>query len=167
MAPVGSPATIQWQTTQPYESAVLVRPGASLRLENINVRHSSPSVANNYSVFCQEGKLEAVACDISSASGSGIGIEGGAAVLSDCQIRNCKLSGAVVAGALFTSEAQEVDVAATKVRPSHIILLIVDTLLFSWTLALLYSVVAACCAAAETLVWIRCWHTSRCKRNFR
>ena len=119
LAPVVSRATIQWRTTQPYEAAVLVRPGATLRLENINVRHSSPSVANNYSVFCQEGTLEAASCDISSASGSGIGIEGGTALISDCKIRDCKGSGAVVAGALLDSDTQELDSTSTKVCFSH------------------------------------------------
>lgn len=115
-----TPTTIQWQTTQPYESTVTVRPGARLRLENINLRHSSPSVANNYCCFCQEGAFEAVNCDINSKTGSGIGLEGGTAFISDSRIQGCRGSGAVVAGALLTSDiGLDPDNSATpKVRSS-------------------------------------------------
>jgi hypothetical protein len=104
IAPATNAATIEWQTTQPYESTVVVHPGARLRLENVVVRHSSPSIANNYAIFCQEGALEAVNCDISSSTGSGIGMEGGTAVLSDCRVQGCKGSGAVLAGALSNAD---------------------------------------------------------------
>lgn len=121
-AAASNPAIIEWQTTKPYESAVSVRPGARLRLENITVRHSSPSVANNYAVFCQGGSLEAVNCNISSTTGSGIGMEGGSAFVSDSQIQGCKGSGAVVAGALVTSETEldvGQDAAVPKVWSHH------------------------------------------------
>jgi hypothetical protein len=113
-------ASIQWKTTQPYESTVTVRPGARLKLENVSIRHSSPSVANNYSIFCQGGTLEIANCDISSATGSGIGMEGGTALISDSRIQGCKGSGIVVAGAL-SLDTPELDVDAStapKVRLS-------------------------------------------------
>jgi hypothetical protein len=100
-----NPATIDWQTKQPYESTVVVCRGARLRMENVIVRHSSPSVANNYAIFCQEGAFEAVNCDFSSTTGSGVGMEGGSVSLSDCRIQGCKGSGAVLAGALSTADA--------------------------------------------------------------
>ena len=48
--------TVVWETQKPYESVLQSSaPGAVVR--GLRLRHSSPSVANNYAVFMQGGSL--------------------------------------------------------------------------------------------------------------
>lgn len=55
--------TIVWETDRPYES-VVQSSGEDVHLIGLKLRHSSPSVANNYAVFMQGGSLllEVFAC---------------------------------------------------------------------------------------------------------
>lgn len=94
------PATLQWETTEPYQSTITVIQGGQIRLENVTVRHSSPSVANNYAIFVQGGRAEVTSCDISSRTGSGIGVEGGMITVTSSKVHDCQGNGAVVAGSI-------------------------------------------------------------------
>jgi hypothetical protein len=96
---LNSPAVISWETKQPYQSTIEVSPGVSVRLENLVIRHSSPSVANNYAIFCLRGsRVDVVNCDVSSKTGSGLAFEGASGSLTRCSVRNCERNGLVVAG---------------------------------------------------------------------
>ena len=52
----GAEVTVIWETQQPYES-VLQSTAQSAVVKGLRLRHSSPSVANNYAVFMQGGSL--------------------------------------------------------------------------------------------------------------
>eukprot|EP00892_Ulva_mutabilis_P001898 jgi/Ulvmu1/11709/UM008_0120.1 len=109
-------ATLQWRTTKPYQSTIKVIPGGQLRLENITIRHSSPSVANNYAVFVQGGDVQAYGCDICSSSGSGIGLEGGTITAESSKVHDCVGNGAVIAGSIDTGPVSEDD-GVNDIRP--------------------------------------------------
>lgn len=118
------PATIQWQTAQPYQSTITVSRGGQVTLENVIVRHSSPSVANNYAIFVQGGKAEVTGCDISSSTGSGIGIEGGAVTATSSKIHDCQGNGAVIAGLIDDAaggDVSEEPSAQVSHQAAHII----------------------------------------------
>ena len=55
--------TIVWETKKPYES-VLESSASGVLVRGLRLRHSSPSVANNYGVFMRSGslRLEARSC---------------------------------------------------------------------------------------------------------
>ncbi|BDA43086.1 hypothetical protein COCOBI_04-0970 [Coccomyxa sp. Obi] len=103
--PPGADVTIVWETDRPYES-VVQSSGAGVRLIGLKLRHSSPSVANNYAVFMQGGSLLLEDCDISSATGSGVGSEGGQLSLIHCSVHNCKRHGVAMFGDLEGSEGE-------------------------------------------------------------
>ena len=74
----GGPGTVlEWQTDDHYEAvAEVVGVQGSLRLRGIQLRHRSPSVANNYAVFVHDGaSASLVNCSVSSSTGTGVGIE--------------------------------------------------------------------------------------------
>ena len=105
-------ATIAWKTDKPYEAAITVAlsegmgDGATVRVAGLTVRHSSPSIAQNYAVYVPQPQsasadrvhIEFRDCDISSATGSGVGIEGGDVTLASCAISGCKNHGILYVG---------------------------------------------------------------------
>lgn len=97
--------TIVWETDRPYES-VVQSSGVDVRLIGLKLRHSSPSVANNYAVFMQGGSLLLEDCDISSSTGSGVGSEGGQLSLIHCSVHNCKRHGVAMFGDLEGSQGE-------------------------------------------------------------
>ena len=112
------PTSLQWQTTKPYQSTITVAAGGRLLLENITIRHSSPSVANNYALFVQGGDAEVTGCDIRSSTGSGIGVEGGALTVTNSKIRECVGNGAVIAGSIDSrASLSESDEELMSLRP--------------------------------------------------
>ena len=64
------------------------------------------SIAQNYAVFIPQGiasveaasQIELRYCDISSASGTGVGVEGGSVALTGCRIHDCKNHGVLYVG---------------------------------------------------------------------
>lgn len=110
------PATLQWQTSQPYQSTITIMAGGQLRLNNIIIRHSSPSVANNYALFVRGGTSELTRCDISSSTGSGIGMEGGTATVWSSKIHDCQGNGAVIAGSIDLSGGMDATEDGTEAR---------------------------------------------------
>ncbi|CAL8468917.1 g8458 [Coccomyxa elongata] len=103
--PPGADVTIVWETDRPYES-VVQSSGVGVHLIGLKLRHSSPSVANNYAVFMQGGSLLLEDCDISSATGSGVGSEGGQLSLIRCNVHQCKRHGVAMFGDLEGSEGE-------------------------------------------------------------
>lgn len=92
----GAAVEVAWQTGAPYEAAVEVlgvrQPDAVL-LRGLRIRHSSKSVANNYAVRLEGCDATLLDCDVSSASGDGVGIEGGAPRLLRCAVHDCQRHG--------------------------------------------------------------------------
>ncbi|KAL4458954.1 hypothetical protein ABPG75_013819 [Micractinium tetrahymenae] len=97
---------VVWQTPEPYRATVEAgpelgeQPGAAV-LQGLRIRHSSPSIANNYAVRLAGCSVTLADCDITSATGSGVGIEGGAPRLLRCSIHNCQRHGVALFGDLL------------------------------------------------------------------
>ena len=99
----GEATTLEWTTKTPYESVIDVGCGG-VRLEGLQLRHASKSVAQNYGVFVREAaELVMVDCAVTSSTGSGVGVEGGAARLEGCTLSGCKAHGAALYGDLLGS----------------------------------------------------------------
>jgi hypothetical protein len=87
----------------PYEATIEAAAGCvGLLLRNITVRHSSPSVANNYAVFATAGSgVSLEGCDVSSETGSGVVGEGAQIRVSGCRVHGCKTHGVAIYGDLL------------------------------------------------------------------
>lgn len=82
-AAAGGRVTLVWETQAPYESTVVVANGARVTLSGIDIRHDSPSVANNFAVHVYDGaEVQLADCTVSSASGAGVCVEG-----ATCELR--------------------------------------------------------------------------------
>ena len=92
---------LEHKTNAPYEHVVECT-ASGVALVGVAIRHSSPSVANNYAVFVTPGSsLTMTSCDVSSETGSGVGAEGAALlVMEDCVVHDCKSHGVAVYGNL-------------------------------------------------------------------
>jgi hypothetical protein len=97
--------TLEHRTGSPYEATVENQMPASrgaVTLRSVNVRHASPSVANNYAAFATPGSsLTLESCDVQSDTGSGIAAEGATLVVKDCRVHDCKSHGVAVYGDLL------------------------------------------------------------------
>lgn len=91
---------VVWATEQPYQSVVdCTARGVTLR--GLTLRHASPSVANNYCVYVHDGSdMRMEQCDISSRTGTGVGVEGAAPSLTDCRVAACARHGVAIFGPL-------------------------------------------------------------------
>ncbi|EFJ51771.1 hypothetical protein VOLCADRAFT_103273 [Volvox carteri f. nagariensis] len=126
--PKGARVEVVWETSEPYQSTVEVSaptagpasgdggPGRGGRssggqrgaegvvLEGLTIRHSSKSVANNFGVFIRGGSPRLLDCDISSATGAGVGVEGASpqasTAIMDCRIHDCARQGIAIFGGL-------------------------------------------------------------------
>jgi len=104
-------AVLAWKSDRPYEAALtvdlsLAAAPCRVLVQGLEIRHSSPSIAQNYAVYVPApsaaadgtSHIELRGCQISSASGSGVGVEGGDVTLSSCRIADCKNHGALFVG---------------------------------------------------------------------
>ncbi|KAL4431622.1 hypothetical protein ABPG77_001464 [Micractinium sp. CCAP 211/92] len=97
-------AEVVWETQQPYQATIEAGPElaeGAVVLQGLRIRHSSPSIANNYAVRLAGCSVTLADCDISSATGVGVGIEGGAPRLLRCSVHNCQRHGVAVFGDLL------------------------------------------------------------------
>mmetsp|Transcript_25037 Transcript_25037/g.54086 ORF Transcript_25037/g.54086 Transcript_25037/m.54086 type:complete len:304 (-) Transcript_25037:254-1165(-) len=104
-------AVLTWRSERPYEAALALdlseaQQAAQVLISGLSVRHFSPSIAQNYAVYVPEpsraaaaSRIELRSCDVSSSSGSGVGVEGGDVTLSACRVSACKNHGIVYVGA--------------------------------------------------------------------
>eukprot|EP00884_Botryococcus_braunii_P016863 jgi/Botrbrau1/3860/Bobra.0183s0085.1 len=90
--PKGSEVEVKWETTEPYQS-VVTSTARDVKLKGLKIRHASPSVADNYAVHLISSDCKIQDCDISSATGSGVGVEGGHVYLTCCTISHCRTNG--------------------------------------------------------------------------
>ncbi|CAG9462877.1 unnamed protein product [Pedinophyceae sp. YPF-701] len=89
-APGSGPApTIVWETDAPYESTVVVMaPGTSIK--GVNIKHRSPSVANNFAVYVMQGASLSVAkSTVTSQTGAGLAVEGGCLEMRGVTVDSC------------------------------------------------------------------------------
>ncbi|KAK9807475.1 hypothetical protein WJX72_000255 [[Myrmecia] bisecta] len=101
--PQSAAVTVIWETSEPYQ-AVVQCSCAGARIQGLTLRHRSPSVATNYAVYVAGGDLTLEGCDISSQSGSGVGVEGGSPQIRRCRIHDCARHGIALFGDLFGAE---------------------------------------------------------------
>jgi|MDSW01.1.fsa_nt_gb hypothetical protein len=95
---------VEHVTDDPYEATFEVAEDVvgGVFLRNITVRHSSPSVANNYAVFARpRSALRLDGCDVSSATGSGVVGEGADVTVAGCYIHDVKTHGVALYGDLL------------------------------------------------------------------
>ena len=92
--PPGAQVLIEVSTQEPYIHCLDISSDATVK--GLTFKHSSKSVANNYAILVQgSATLTLVDSTVSSSSGSGIGIEGGA-LIQNCQVTNCKSHGIAI-----------------------------------------------------------------------
>ena len=102
-------SVLTWRSDKPYEAALMVdlskssaaSVGDRVLVSGLTIRHFSPSIAQNYGVYVpppsvaadRNTKIELRDCDVSSGSGSGVGVEGGDVTLASCKVTACKNHG--------------------------------------------------------------------------
>jgi nitrous oxidase accessory protein NosD len=94
----GAAVILSHETSSPYESTIVIAADGAV-VRDISIRHNSPSIANCYAVQATSAcgttaRLER--CDVSSVTGSGVGVEGGAITIVDCRVHDCARSGVAV-----------------------------------------------------------------------
>ena len=91
--------TLAWKTDAPYQSTVAARtPGCVVG--GLTITHGSPSVANNYCVHAEDGAdgFTLTGCDVTSATGTGVGLDAAECVVAGCTIHDCARFGVAVFG---------------------------------------------------------------------
>ena len=86
---------------EPYQHAITIDVGTSSEATEVagfSVRHSSPSIAQNYAVYAKAGRTTLRDMDVSSSSGSGVGVEGGDLSLVNSKVHDCKNHGVLFVG---------------------------------------------------------------------
>ena len=115
-------AVLSWKSDKPYEAALDVDvSGAaegSVLVTGLTIRHSSPSIAQNYGAYvhCPTRKVKFLNCDIASSSGSGIGVEGGNVTLCSCTVHDCKNHGVLYLGSDATGRVERCIVENCKLN---------------------------------------------------
>eukprot|EP00747_Dinoflagellata_sp_TGD_P189370 gnl/TRDRNA2_/TRDRNA2_49635_c0_seq1.p1 gnl/TRDRNA2_/TRDRNA2_49635_c0~~gnl/TRDRNA2_/TRDRNA2_49635_c0_seq1.p1 ORF type:complete len:395 (-),score=65.09 gnl/TRDRNA2_/TRDRNA2_49635_c0_seq1:25-1209(-) len=100
-SPEPGSTVLEHVTNSPYEATVESE-GSSVTLQGLTIRHSSPSIAQNYGIFVKPGgALVLDSCDITSMTGSALGVEGGDVTLRKCRLHDAKNHGAALYGDLL------------------------------------------------------------------
>lgn len=100
-------ATLSHETPRPYESTVSVS-APRCRVVGLTIRHSSPSVANNYALHVEEAAASSASsddrdlariseCDVASASGTALGLDSAARVSRSRLASNSRFGAAAFA----------------------------------------------------------------------
>lgn len=100
-------ATLSHETSLPYQSTVSVS-APRCRVLGLTIRHSSPSVANNYALHVEEGAAAAISdseaaltviseCDVASSSGTALGLDSPARVSRSRLFSNTRFGASVFA----------------------------------------------------------------------
>ena len=118
-------AVVNWKSDKPYEAALDVdvsgaadSDGFDVLVSGLTIRHSSPSIAQNYGAYvhCPTRKVKFLNCDVASSSGSGIGVEGGNVTLYSCSIHDCKNHGVLYVGSGATGRIERCVVGDCKLN---------------------------------------------------
>lgn len=126
-------AELTWKSDKPYEAALTVaiadsQPAGDVLVSGLRISHSSPSIAQNYAVYvpqpssasADKARIEIRDCDVSSATGSGVGVEGGDVTLARCRIANCKNHGVSFLGP--TARGAVLDCTIEKAKLNGVLL---------------------------------------------
>lgn len=89
------PAAVVWDTKQPYESTIEIA-ADGVSISDLTIHHSSPSIASNYAIKCIDCLASIENCDVSSSTGTAVGIEGGVIEVTLCNIHDCKRNGVII-----------------------------------------------------------------------
>jgi len=121
-------AVVAWRSDKPYEAALTVdlseaASGGSVTISGLTVRHSSPSIAQNYAVYvpppsraASATKVELRDLDVSSSSGSGLGVEGGDVTLLSSKVHDCRNHGLVFLGPTARGAVRGCELAKNKLN---------------------------------------------------
>ena len=122
-------ATLMWKSDRPYEAALTIDLSSSSQpstivVSGLAIRHSSPSIAQNYAVYVPQpstladanSRIELRGCDVSSASGSGVGVEGGSVSIESCEIHDCKNHGVLYLGQTARGSVRKSTVSNCKLN---------------------------------------------------
>ena len=104
-------AVLDFKAANPNEPALCVdlsgaSAPSSVLISGLRIKHFSPYFSQNYGVYVPRPaatadgstRIELQGCEVSSSSGTGIGVEGGELVLTDCKITSCKYHGVAFVG---------------------------------------------------------------------
>lgn len=104
VAATGAQVEVSWDTSEPYQSTIECSSSSSgVVISGLTIRHRSPSIANNYAVRLVDSDARLEGCDISSSSGSALGIEGNSPHILNCLLHGCERTGALLFGSLDDS----------------------------------------------------------------
>ena len=122
-------ALLVWESDKPYEAALTVdltsAPGAcGVLISGLAIQHYSPSIAQNYAVYVPPpaaaadggSRVELRYCDVSSRSGSGVGVEGGAVDIVGCRVHDCKNHGLAYLGPRARGSVQRSSIEGCKLN---------------------------------------------------
>jgi len=99
-AATGAAVVVEHETEAPYESTLQID-CSNVVLVGLTVRHNSPSIAANYALLVRSsGDVSMERCSVSSASGSGLGCEGGRVAAVSCTFAGSARHGAFFSGDL-------------------------------------------------------------------
>lgn len=116
---------ISLSTHEPYRPVFQVSSASGVTLENMTIRHQSPSVANNYAVYLQNaGDCIIQNMDISSSTGTGVTVEGiqqGATIrIQNCTIHDCAKNGLGIFPSIEdTASTAEAEIVVQGMRIEH------------------------------------------------
>jgi len=115
-------AVLSWRSDKPYEATLDVDVSGAAEgpvlVSGLKIRHSSPSIAQNYGVYVHSPtrKVKFVNCDVASSSGSGFGVEGGNVTLTSCTVHDCKNHGVLYVGSESTGRVKRCVVENCKLN---------------------------------------------------
>ena len=107
VAAPGARPVVELISDQPYQHALTIDVATDavgeVLVEGFELRHTSPSIAQNYAVYSASTTARSVKAvlrdlDITSSSGTGVGVEGGEVELLDSRVRGCKGHGLAFLG---------------------------------------------------------------------
>jgi len=120
----GSTKTIVSLSTEtPYHPVFHVSSTSGVTLEDMTIRHRSPSVANNYAIYVQNaGDCTIRNMDISSSTGTGVSIEGiqqGTIRIQDCTIHDCAKNGMGIFPSIEDTTSSETEISIQNTHIEH------------------------------------------------
>ena len=107
VAAPGARPVVELVSDRPYQHALTIDVATDavgeVLVQGFELRHTSPSIAQNYAVYSASTTARGVKVvlrdlDITSSSGTGVGVEGGEVDLLDSRIRGCKGHGLAFLG---------------------------------------------------------------------
>lgn len=107
-------------TETPYHPVFHIASTSGVTLQDMTIRHRSPSVANNYALYLDNAS-DSTLCnlDISSSTGTGISIEGiqnGTIRIQNCTIHDCARNGLGLFPSIEDAAASQTEIVVQGTR---------------------------------------------------